>query len=613
MKKYDFLIYHKDYQSFLLKLRELGIVHIVQKQQGMVAESSNLLELMKLEKRYQNLIRTLKSINAENRIKELKALNKNLSGDQILEKSEALFAEKETLNLDKQGIQKELLRLAPLGSFEPDAITRLATKGWHTNIHVTSKSKFDEQWFEEYNAIILTENASQIFFATFTQTSGVPHIEAEHVRFSEKSISGWNESLNEIEKRRQEIENELTRIAQEEIETLYYYEKIVNDQINFEQVELSGNAVAGEKLMILEGYVPEETEPQTSDILKNEAIYFNVSTPTPEDNPPIKLKNNRFARAFEMIGNLYDRPNYHAFDMTAFFAPFYAIFFGLCLGDCGYGLLLFLISMFLRRSKEGFMRSAGQLLTYLGLGTMIFGFVSGTFFGIPFLDDHNVVKWSWLLPLKGVIMSSEQLFMFALVIGGIQIVYALFIKAITRWMRFGFFYSLDTFGWVIAILGTAVFFMAKKEIISLSYHTNIYIFVLSVGGFLMLFFNNPAKGLRGVPGSIGSGLFGIYNKLSGILGDILSYIRLFALGISGAVLGLVFNQLAMSLAPDIIIARELVMIIILLFGHTINILINSLGAFIHPIRLTFVEFYNNVGFEGGGKAYTPFKKLTMDD
>jgi V/A-type H+-transporting ATPase subunit I len=91
------------------------------------------------------------------------------------------------------------------------------------------------------------------------------------------------------------------------------------------------------------------------------------------------------------------------------------------------------------------------------------------------------------------------------------------------------------------------------------------------------------------------------------LGDVLSYIRLFALGISGAVLGLVFNKLAFSMAPDMIIIRELIIIIILLFGHTINIFINSLGAFIHPIRLTFVEFYNNVGFEGGGKPYTPFR------
>ncbi|MGL4327300.1 MAG: V-type ATPase 116kDa subunit family protein, partial [Tannerellaceae bacterium] len=101
---------------------------------------------------------------------------------------------------------------------------------------------------------------------------------------------------------------------------------------------------------------------------------------------------------------------------------------------------------------------------------------------------------------------------------------------------------------------------------------------------------------------------GLYNRLTGILGDMLSYIRLFALGISGSVMGLVFNQLAINMAPDIPVVGQLVMILILLFGHSMNIFMSSLGAFVHPMRLTFVEFYNNSGFEGGGKKYNPFAK-----
>jgi len=605
MKKYNFLIYHKDYQSFLLKLRELGVVHIVQKQLGAMGENNDLLEFMKLEKRYQDVIRILNRINNENKTKELKVVDKNLSGDKILEDIETLLSEKERLSLDKQIIQKELVRIAPLGDFEPANIARLAGKGWHTNLHTVSKSKFDEKWFEEYNAVLLTQSGSQIYFATFTKNKNMPPVEAEHIRFSEKSISGWENNLKEIETRNKNIDNELIKISQERIETLRYNEKIINDHINFEKVELSGDSAVAEKLLILEGYVPEENEPQTTDILKKEAIYFNVSTPEPQDNPPIKLKNNRFARAFEMIGDLYDRPNYHAFDLTPFFAPFYAIFFGLCLGDCGYGLILLAASLFLRRLNDSFLRTAGQLLTYLGIGTIVFGFMSGTFFGIELLE----VKWGWIQPLKSVMLDSNQLFMFALLIGGVQIVYAIIIKGITRWMRFGFFYSLDAFGWVLTILGNAaVYLLADSGKLDPAYQVTAHKIVTAIGGFMMLFFNSPEKGLRGIPGSIGTGLFGLYNKLSGLLGDVLSYIRLFALGISGAVLGLVFNKLALSMAPDIIIVRELIMLTILLFGHTINIFINSLGAFIHPIRLTFVEFYNNVGFEGGGKPYAPFKK-----
>lgn len=605
MKKYDFLIYHKDYQSFLLKLRELGVVHVVQKQLGVMAEEGNLAAKLNKEKCYNSIIRDLDIINEEKGVKEFTAIDKTVSGDAILEKAESLFNEKDRLNLDKQGIQKEMERIAPLGDFEPMQIHRLEEKGWFMHFFVISKSKFDNQWVEDFNALKVGQNGSQLYFVTLTKNQNYPPIEAEHFRLSEKSLSEWESDLKEVKNQYQEVENALAEIAQVQLATLRYNEKIVKDTINFEKVELSGDTAAGEKLMILEGYIPAEDEPQTTEILHKEAIYFSVSEPTPEDNPPIKLKNNRLFRAFELIADLYDRPNYNAFDFTPFFAPFYVIFFGLCLGDAGYGLIFFVASFFLRKSKDSFMRTAAQLAMYFGIGTIIFGFMSGTMFGIQLLK----MDWAWLQPFKdlGLIMSDLQLFYFALIIGGVQIIYALIIKGIMRWMRFGFYYSLDAFGWIITMLGGGLYLAGSKGLINPVDSTLITI-LLCVGGFMMLFFNNPEKGLKGVPGSIGSGLFGVYSKVTGLLGDLLSYIRLFALGISGAVMGLVFNDLAMKLAPDLIIARELVIVLILLFGHGINIFINSLGAFIHPVRLTFVEFYNNVGFEGGGKAYTPFAK-----
>ena len=615
MKKYDFLIYHKDYQSFLLKLRELGIVHIKQKQFGTITEDSNLAACMRLEKRYQEVITQLERINNEKGVKGdigAKGVNElegvigvRVDGEEILNNVESLIVEKEQLNLEKQGIKKEIDRLSPLGDFEPEHIQRLADKEWFLFFHLVAQSKFDEKWIEEYNAFEITQQGSQIYFATFTKNAAVPPIEAEHIRMSEKSITKWKNELETIDNRIDEIDNLLSITAKEQIENLQFHRKNIKDQITFEKVELSGDRAAEDKLLVLEGYVPEESENETTKKLEKESVYFNVSTPTPDDNPPIKLKNNRFAKTFELIADMYDRPKYETYDFTAFFAPFYIIFFGLCLGDCGYGLLIFLISLFLRRSKDVFMQSAGKLATYLGIGTMIFGFVSGTFFGIGLLDTH----WNWIQPLKKVMLDSDQLFWFALIMGAIQITYALIIKAITQWARFGILYALDTFGWLITIMGVAAAILLKKyEYIDDETSSLILKTVLYAGGFMMLFFNNVEKGFKGIPGSIGAGLFGLYNKLVGLLGDMLSYIRLFALGISGSVMGLVFNKLAVGFAPDIIIVRELVMIIILLFGHGINIAINSIGSFVHPMRLTFVEFYNNVGFEGGGKPYEPFSK-----
>lgn len=602
MKKYQFLIYHKDYHSFLLKLREMGVVHVTTKQIGNVQEDSTLADRMEKEKRYHAVIKSLNEINKKYEESELVPADKSNDGLELLENVETLFNKRDFLTLDMQGVKKEIERLSPLGEFTLSNLDRFNKIGWFVHFFTTTESKFDPSWIDEYNAIRINTIGSQIYFLTFTKEEQFPSIEAEHIRMPLHSIVDLKKEVADFEKSCSDINEKLKNIAKNDIETLRYQALKVRDMINFEKVELSGDAAAGEKLMILEGYIPVVEEEQANKILQQESLYFTVDTPNPKDNPPIKLKNNRFAKAFEMIADLYDRPNYNAFDLTPFFAPFYVVFFGLCLGDSGYGLIILLASFFLRR-KEGFLKSAGQLATYLGIGTMIFGFISGTFFGIELLK----VDWAWIEPLRGIIMNPDQLFIFALIMGGIQITYAMIIKAITSWMRFGFLYSLDTFGWLITLFNGILYFATTKEMIEPIFSPTVHAVIAIVAGCMMLFFNNPQKGIKGIAGSIGSGLFGLYNKVSGLLGDMLSYIRLFALGISGSVMGLVFNQLAIGLAPDTIILKQLVMILILLFGHGINIFINGLGAFIHPMRLTFVEFYNNAGFDGGGKAYQPFK------
>lgn len=135
--------------------------------------------------------------------------------------------------------------------------------------------------------------------------------------------------------------------------------------------------------------------------------------------------------------------------------------------------------------------------------------------------------------------------------------------------------------------------------------TTLLYVVLGIAGVLILVLNNPK---RNPLINIGAGLWDVYGMATGLLGDLLSYIRLFALGVSTAILGGVFNSLALNMKPDIPVLGPLVMIIILLIGHGITLFMACLGAFVHPIRLTFVEFYKNAGFTGGGKPYTPFEQ-----
>ena len=133
----------------------------------------------------------------------------------------------------------------------------------------------------------------------------------------------------------------------------------------------------------------------------------------------------------------------------------------------------------------------------------------------------------------------------------------------------------------------------------------IHLILLIPAVLLIFFYNSPDKNLFV---NMGLALWDTYNMATGLLGDVLSYVRLFALGLSGGILASVFNSLASGMSPDNAIGKPIVYVLIFVIGHAINIFMNTLGAIVHPVRLTFVEFYQNADFEGGGKKYNPFSK-----
>jgi len=164
---------------------------------------------------------------------------------------------------------------------------------------------------------------------------------------------------------------------------------------------------------------------------------------------------------------------------------------------------------------------------------------------------------------------------------------------------------LSTIGWIVLIFGSAVSYYLKDR--GISYYNIVQNGTLILSGILILLLNNPKRNLFI---NLGSGLWDTYSMVTGLVGDLLSYIRIFALGVCSGVLGLVFNDIAINLSsgmPPVI--SQLFMVIILVFGHGINIFMSGLGSMVHPMRLTFVEFYKNAGFAGGGKDYIPFKKI----
>lgn len=597
MYKYTFLVYHKEYTSFLNKIQEKGALHVIQKQQS-DEENDEMHRRMQYNRHLKDIISDLEFV-----IQEEKPAPVVFQRDDetLIQQADALFAERDKILLQQQLIEKDIERLEPWGEFDRKVITELHRAGYDVRFYSCNKQRFRPEWETEYNAIEIDSNGATIWFITITQ--GIEfEIEADLLTLPDKKLSVLLEEAKEFKGKYDTKAEEICRFAHNYVSTFKDMLRQAHDAYDFANVYWNTTKEAEEKIMILEGWVPEDAMAAMDSFLDQESVYFQKAEPDGQEKVPVKLKNNRFARLFESIGEMYELPNYYEVDMTPFFAPFYMLFFGLCLGDAGYGLLILIAAAIYRPKAKPSMKPMMSLAMVLGAGAFFVGIVSGSFLGIDLLDAN----WTWIQKLKAIMLDSNQLFNLAIILGVVQILFGMIIRVVTRTMRFGFVAAFRDWGWLILVVGVGGAFGLSEISYLTEAQARIIMIVSASIAVLFIFLLNNTK--RNPLINVGAGLWDTYNTATGLLGDLLSYIRLFALGISGSALGFVFNYLAVNMSGDIPVLSPIIMLIILLVGHGLNIFISGLGAVVHPMRLTFVEFYKNTGFEGGGKKYTPFGK-----
>jgi V/A-type H+-transporting ATPase subunit I len=376
----------------------------------------------------------------------------------------------------------------------------------------------------------------------------------------------------------------------------------LQDQLHLSRTKGSGTEAAEGSLVVMEAWAREKQAAQVDDMLESHpAVFYIRERPTPDDETPVELHNNKVVRPFEFISEMYALPRYGTMDLTRWFAPFYMIYFAFCLADAGYGALLFAGGLFLALKTTGAMQAIGKLSMWCGGASVIFGFFAGSLFGI------NMKEWGVLAGAPFFPTNDMFLFILALVLGVLQILFGMVLKAITTTRAFGIKYALATIGWIIVLLSGIALYIPGMAGISLGVPEMVFYVLIGVGLFMMLFLNNPGKNPLV---NLGGGLWNTYNDVTGFLSDALSYIRLFAIGLSGGVLATVFNDLAFGMSPDIPVLGQLVTLIILLIGHGLNLFMSTLSSMVHPLRLTFVEFYKNAGFEATQRIFDPLKKST---
>ncbi len=597
MKKYSFLVYHKEYLNFLKDLRKVGVLHVIEKESGEL-EDENQRKQYDLIKQYKKAIKFLISRKEEDKSKT----STTTDSLKILKEIQNIQSEIEINTQNLASLKKEISLIRPWGNFSFENIERLEEHGYHIRFFICPVKKFNYKWKINYNIEEINHLSGQTYFILVQEGDEKIELDAEEIKLPENSLDVLLKKQKEIEKIILKSGEIFDLYAEKYIPLLVSGKEKIQEEFNFDNVVINTEKQAEEKLMLLEGWVPEDKEEEINLFLDNSEIYYITSDATNEDKIPVKLRNNKFSKLFEPIAELYSLPDYKELDLTPFFAPFFMMFFGFCLGDAGYGLLFLTVASVVKLRAKSKIKPLLTLVQILGGSTIVFGLLSGTIFGIDLIKADI----PFLSSIKSMFMKPEEMFYFAIVLGGIQIIFGMIVKILNISRQYGFKYALSTLGWIILIISSALYVMIKDKFETESHSLKyLYFFVLGSSLIMILFLNNPDKKILG---NIGKGLGDIYFTATGIFGDLLSYIRLFALGISSAILGYVFNYLALEMSGDTIIISQIIFLLILVVGHSLNIFMAVLGAFVHPLRLTFVEFYKNAGFTGGGKEYKPFKK-----
>ena len=554
-------------------------------------------------KQVSTAIRYCKNLNSQTKevtVAPARGLTK-AEGLKLVGKLEEMQEKQAQLQAAKVSLEKDIAYMDIWGEFSYANIRRLKKAGFDVTFFSCPTSKYEPKWGEEYNAFLVNNFQSVTYFVTVTKTGTPIDIDAERPKMPDRGLAKLHLAMEQLLDNIKVLNNQLKEYAAEQYNTLVELEKNIQNEFNLSNTLVQTDREAGDKLMLLEGFVPTEEAPAMEVALEKEGYYFQELDIQDGDRVPIKLKNNKFNRLYEPITKMFSLPNYTEFDPTPLFAKFLMLFFGLCFGDGGYGLLVLLACSFFKRKVNPDFKPYLTLFQYLGLAAIIVGTCTGSFFGIALADVPALSK------VKDYFVSSDNLMTFSIVIGLVQIIFGKTVAAFKMKAQKGVKYSIAPFAWVFVITALALAFGLPMLNLQLPETVKtVFIGIAVIGLVVAYLYNSPGKNIFL---NFGTGLWNTYNMASGLLGDTLSYIRLFAIGLTGAILGGVFNQLAVDMTEGMnIVLRAVCMLLILLVGHAINIGLCTISSLVHPLRLIFVEYYKNAEFEGGGKEYRPFKK-----
>ncbi|MBN3039076.1 MAG: hypothetical protein JW869_06670 [Candidatus Omnitrophica bacterium] len=583
MKKAAILAQSKDSEQTIQKLRALGAVHVEHqnapkgKDTGLLLEDIALLEAtlavlaqpdlgtmpLQTEKTPLDWRFTVRHLlGLRNRLNQLKDYSFRLQG--------------------------KISQWERWGDFNPQDIQALREKGVYIRLYQIP--------FKEIKKMPVGVIVKKIYAA-----GGVDHcvlISRQDVEIPFKEVALPKMGLGALRARFSD-NNRAIKLIREDIRKIVPYRKALSsikdsleEELEFHNV-LNGMGRCGE-VVYLKGYIPFDAVELLRQSAKVEQWGISISEPGPKDRVPTLIRNPRWVSVIKPVFKLIEIiPGYKELDISLWFLIFFSIFFGMLVGDAGLGLS-FLALTFLANRKWGPGLRDKSIFTLLYISsfcTVIWGVLTGTFFGQEWLPQ-------WISPLLPALRNDRNIQTLCFLLGAVHLSIAHGWRALVKLPSAA---ALAEAGWICILWGA--FFLAKVLVLGYAFPV-IAKWLFIVGGSLVLLFTNPSKNIFR---SIGSGLGSLLLNLVNSFTDVVSYIRLFAVGLATVAIADAFNKMAMEIGFSNIFTGMLTALI-LLVGLLLNLILAPLSVLVHGVRLNVLEFCNHADVKWSGFAYNPFKK-----
>lgn len=576
MKKLTLLCPTADQDRLLETLRELGAVHLSHFQ----PPEGDGVEQARTHLTY--VSRALEVLP-----KHSTAKPSGRSADEVVKDVWDLIHVRKELEEKREVLRYERQRVEPYGSFDPASIRRLAEKGITVKLYQTGPKQIPEAP-EGATLTILTQNKNGTFFAVMGR--GEIEMNALEFRLPEQSLAEMDQQLAEIEKALSENTASLESYGGD-------YEVVARVVRDAEEKVLYLEARAGmgsiSPVAFLRGFCPEESvEPIRAEAARN-GWGIIIEDARSEDGVPTLIRNPKWVKPikviFDFIGVV---PGYEEVDISAFFLLFFSVFFAIIVGDAGYGIIFLVLTFAMRGKLKKLSPHFFPLLLVLSICTIIWGTITGNYFGLSNLPAPlGGLKIPWLTVESNVMM-------LCFLIGAIHLTIA------HGWNVIRYINStraLAQVGWICTTW--TMFFVARAMVLGYPF-PGVLLWVFGVGVALIVLFMTPLRDLKGE--WFNHAMLPL-NLVSNFV-DVVSYVRLFAVGTASFAMANAFNQMAADMMGGVV--AGLIAALILFFGHVLNILLAVMGVLVHGIRLNTLEFSGHLGLQWSGVKYNPFAKKT---